>query len=209
MKKIIITFVISNLYFFTNTLLAQEVALKNYETVITKITTIAKNTQSISADFTQEKTSSYLKEKQISTGKFYTANNQMRWQQNTPFLYIMLINNDGIKIKNEQKEKTYGEMADKFMKQIKGIMMSSINGQFTNNKDFTPKYFENTTHYIVKLTPTNKRMSNYFKGINLHFDKKTYRLKVLEFIEENGSSKMYFKNEKFNEKLSNTLFTTF
>ena len=206
MKKINITILFIA---FVVMAFSQEKVMINKEKFLSEISKISKSTTSIEADFKQEKTVSYLKDKIISSGKFYTENGNMRWQQTKPYQYIMLLSENGVKIKDEGKEKEYGAMAGKFMEQIRNILLSSVDGSFNENTDFKTSYFEDDNFYIVKLLPTNRRLSKMFKGINLAFDKKTYRLKILTFVQDDGESKMFFSNEKFNTKLPTTLFTQF
>lgn len=188
---------------------AQETALKNPEKLILEIDKIAKNTSSIQADFIQEKKLDYLKDKQISSGKFYSQKESMRWEQTKPTDYTMLISDKGMKIKEKGKEREFGAAADKYVDQIRNILQTSISGNFSNNTDFKANYFENDLFYIVKLTPINKRMTKMFKGINLSFNKQTFRLKTLSFVQEDGISTMTFNNEVFNGIIPKSKFVEF
>lgn len=188
---------------------SQEKAMQNPESFLAKITAISKETKSIEAFFEQEKSVSYLKENIITSGKFYTQNGDMRWEQMKPYSYIMLLSESGVQVKDDGEEKQYGAMADKFMGQIRNILLSSVNGNFTDNKEFTPSYFEDSKAYIVKLKPANRRLEKMFEGIHLSFDKTTFRLKTLTFVQEDGNSVMTFFDEKFNQKLEANLFSNF
>lgn len=188
---------------------SQEKELTNPENFLAKINTISKETKSIEAQFKQEKTVSYLKEDIVTSGKFYTQNGDMRWEQTKPYSYIMLLSESGVQVKDDGKEKQYGAMADKFMGQIRNILMTSVNGKFTENKEFTPTYFEDVKTYIVKLIPSNRRLSKMFEGVHLSFDKNSFRLKTLTFVQEDGNSIMTFSDEKFNQKLDEKLFSNF
>jgi len=206
MNKIVLLILLLS---FSLVVISQEKTLDNPESFLKEIAKISKETSSIKADFTQEKSVSYLKETIISSGHFYSQNGDMRWEQNKPFSYIMLLSEEGVKIKDDGKEQNYGAMANKFMSQIRNILLSSINGSFTENKEFTPSYFETENFVIVKLKPTNRRLAKMFEGVHLKFDKKNYRLKTLTFVQEDGKSTMTFFNEVFNTSLSSELFTKF
>lgn len=192
-----------------NIAFAQETVLKNPEKLVSEINKLAKSTSSIQADFIQEKKLDYLKDKQVSSGKFYSQKENMRWEQTKPSSYIMLISDKGMKIKDNGKEREFGAAADKYLDQIRGILLTSITGNFSNNADFKATYLENDKFYIVKLIPVNRRISKMFKGINLTFNKSTFRLKTLSFVQEDGISTMTFSNEIFNSAISNTKFTQF
>ena len=188
---------------------AQDISLQNKESIVSAIKKTAKSTQSITADFVQTKKLSYLKEPIITSGKFYSQGEKMRWQQSKPYTYIMLISEAGLKIKDEDKEKKYGEMAEKFIGQIRKILQSSINADFESNEDLKPSYFENKNYYKVVLEPQNRQLKKMYKSIELSFDKTSFRLKMLTFVVEEGSSEMRFMNEEFNNELKTTLFTNF
>ncbi len=188
---------------------AQDISLQNKESIVSAIKKTAKSTQSITADFVQTKKLSYLKEPIITSGKFYSQGENMRWQQSKPYTYVMLISEVGLKIKDEDKEKKYGEMAEKFIGQIRKILQSSINADFESNEDLKPSYFENKNYYKVVLEPQNRQLKKMYKSIELSFDKTSFRLKMLTFVVEEGSSEMRFMNEEFNNELKTTLFTNF
>lgn len=188
---------------------AQDISLQNKESIVSAIKKTAKSTQSITADFVQTKKLSYLKEPIITSGKFYSQGENMRWQQSKPYTYVMLISEVGLKIKDEDKEKKYGGMAEKFIGQIRKILQSSINADFESNEDLKPSYFENKNYYKVVLEPQNRQLKKMYKSIELSFDKTSFRLKMLTFVEEEGSSEMRFMNEEFNNELKTTLFTNF
>jgi len=179
----------------------------NYKT---KLKQIAKETSSISASFKQEKIVSFMNEPQLSEGLFYyQQKDKMRWEEQKPNAYILLINAEKIRIKEGGKEKKMGGAA-KMMAQINSLMISLINGDIFESKDFTSQYFETSNRFIVELTPKNKKLKSIFNTIELSFDKKTLRLKKLTFNEKSGDkSMMTFFNEKFNQTLKNSLFTNF
>lgn len=164
-------------------------------------------TSSIQADFKEEKYLSFLKEPEKSSGVFYyKKEDQMRWEQQTPFKYIILINGEKLRVLDGGKEKNLGS-AGKMAGQIKQVMLGLVNGDFQQSKAFTQVCMENSDYYQVTLTPTNKRMRNVYAKINLVFPKNSLRLKELTFFEKGGDkSIMKFQNEKFNQPIAETVF---
>ncbi len=95
------------------------------------------------------------------------------------------------------------------MGKINKLMLSLINGQIFDNKEFNGEYFSNETLYIVELTPNNKRLKDIFNTIELTFSKKTTRLTTLTFFEKSGDkSVMKFFNDKFNTSIDQSIFKT-
>ena len=165
-------------------------------------------TSSIQADFKEEKHLSFLKEPEKSSGVFYyKKQDQMRWEQQTPFKYVILINGEKLRVLDAGKEKNVGS-AGKMAGQIKQVMLGLVNGDFQQSKAFTQVCMENADYYQITLTPTNKRMRNVYAKINLLFPRSTLRLKELTFFEKGGDkSVMKFQNEKFNQSIPETVFT--
>lgn len=181
--------------------------VQNSEKVVAELRKTSQATQSIQADFREEKQVSFLKETKKSSGVFfYKKEDQMRWEQTDPYLYIILINKDKLRVKDGAKEKDMST-ANRMAGRIKDMMLGMVNGSFDKNSSFTSTCLENDENYLVVLTPVNKRMKNIYEKINLTFSKKTQRLKELAFFEKNGDkSTMKFFNEKFNQTIDEKLF---
>lgn len=199
--------------FFTRTfsLFAQEVQpMADASEFLKKLKETSLTTQTIKAEFTEEKTLSYLKEPHKSTGTFYyKKENRMRWEKLKPTQYVFLVNGDKVKIKENEKEKDVSYFNEAIGK-IKELMLVLVNGEFQNYKAFSPLYFENDKIYFVKLIPKNKRLANIFESVQLTFSKETMRLKELAFFEKSGDkSIMYFYNDTVNENLDDNLFINF
>lgn len=183
--------------------------LKNPIELKEKLIKQSKETKSIVSDFRQEKQVSFMKEPQISIGKFYYQHHdKMRWEQQSPYNYVLLINEGKVRIKDNGKEKDI-KGANKMMGKINTLMLGLINGEIFDNKSFTAHYFSETDFYIVEFTPKNKRLKSIFNTIELSFSKKTTRLKTLTFYEKSGDkSVMKFFNDKFNTTIKQSIFNT-
>lgn len=204
-------FIILLIFIFGTTVSAQEKKkISNPENIIKRIKEKSAKTNSIKADFTEKKYLSYLKEPHASSGKFYyKKDNKMRWEQILPFSYILLVNEDEVKIKDGEEEKQ-NALSSKIMEKIKNLMMTIINGDFTNNKSFKATYFESNDKYIVELKPNMARLKKIYDSIILSFDTKSLQLKTLTFVEVSGDkSVMTFINEQFNTEIPESTFTKF
>lgn len=190
---------------------AQEMkSLANATDFFSKLKTVSSNTKSIKADFTEEKHLSYLKEPQKSSGLFYyEKEDKIRWEQSTPFQYVILVNDDKIKIMENGKEKDV-TAAKRMVNKIKEMLLMLVNGSYLDNKAFTSSYFENKNEYIVVLVPTHKKMKNFFDKIQLSFSKDSIHLNELVFFEHSGDkSTMKFFKQHFNEDINDNVFSQF
>ncbi len=165
---------------------------------------------SIKADFIEQRFMSALKEPQTSYGIFYyKQENKLRCEKTTPSSYVFISENNKVRVKENNHEKdvsTYNQVVGR----IKDLMLTLVNGDFSNGKQFDPQYFQTKTEYIVKLKPRNKRMSNAFDYIQLSFNKKNLLLEELAFYEKSGDRNiMKFSNQMVNQELNDSLFKNF
>ncbi|WP_221393093.1 outer membrane lipoprotein carrier protein LolA [Dyadobacter sp. NIV53] len=181
--------------------------VSNPETILDELRKSSRSTNSIQADFKEEKHLAVLKEPEKSSGIFYyKKNDKMRWEQQTPFKYIILINGNKLRVQEAGKEKNIGS-AGRMAAQIKELMIGLVNGDFQENKAFKQILMESTDNYQVTLIPVNKRMKNVYSKINLMFSKSTLRLKELTFFEKSGDKNtMKFQNEKINQPIAESVF---
>src|SRR5205085_10853649 len=156
--------------FFTGFAHAQDMKpIANTDEFFKKLKTVSTTTTSIKTDFMDEKNLSYLKETQKSAGIFYyKKDDKIRWEQKQPFQYIILINDDKIRIKENEKEKDV-TAAKQMVNKIKELLLMLVNGSYLDSKAFKSSFFENKNEYIVVLVPTQKKMKNFFDKIQLSF----------------------------------------
>jgi len=184
--------------------------MENQKDFFIKLKNVSASTKSIKADFTEEKFLAALKQPQKSSGVFYyEKEDKIRWEQNLPFQYIIMINKDKIRIKENEKEKDV-TAAKRMVEKIKELLLMLVSGTYLENKTFAAEYFENNKEYIVVLTPTQKKLKNYFDKIQLNFSKETIHLNDLIFFEHSGDkSTMKFVKQRFNEEINDDVFSKF
>ncbi|HMU77497.1 MAG: outer membrane lipoprotein carrier protein LolA [Bacteroidetes bacterium] len=165
---------------------------------------------SIKADFIEQRFMSALKEPQTSYGIFYyKKENKLRWEKTKPSSYVFISENNKVRVKENNHEKDVSSY-NQVVGRIKDLMLTLVNGDFSNGKQFDPQYFQTKTEYIVKLKPRNKRMSNAFDYIQLSFNKKNLLLEELAFYEKSGDRNiMKFSNQMVNQELNDSLFKNF
>ncbi|HNB11696.1 MAG TPA: outer membrane lipoprotein carrier protein LolA [Bacteroidia bacterium] len=189
---------------------AQLEPLNNPAELTEKLKQASISNNSIKADFTEQRFMSALKEPQTSYGIFYyKKENKLRWEKTKPSSYVFISENNKVRVKENNHEKdvsTYNQVVGR----IKDLMLTLVNGDFSNGKQFDPQYFQTKTEYIVKLKPRNKRMSNAFDYIQLSFNKKNLLLEELAFYEKSGDRNiMKFSNQMVNQELNDSLFKNF
>ena len=111
--------------FRSNVIAQQNIPLDKPDVLKNKLKKQAKETTSFIASFTQEKYVSFMKKPQLSDGVFYYQQaDKMRWEQQKPSEYILLINGDKVRIKSNGKEENL-KGVNKIMSKINSLMIRS------------------------------------------------------------------------------------
>jgi len=174
-----------------------------------KVEQMSKTVNSIESDFTQEKNLSLLSEKILSKGHFvFKKENLLRWEYNTPYKYLIVINKDKIWIKDEKKTAKYDMNSNKVFKEINDIMIACVQGNIFKSGKFKVAYFENEKYYKLELTPLQKNMKESLKKINMYFDKSVTSVAKLDMVEPNDDyTTLEFINKKLNGAVADNIFT--
>ena len=190
--------------------IAQQEPLSNPAELTEKLKQAGIANNSIKADFIEQRFMSALKEPQTSFGIFYyKKENKLRWEKTKPTSYVFISENNKVRVKENNHEKDVSSY-NQVVGRIKDLMLTLVNGDFSNGKQFNPQYFQTKSEYIVKLKPRNKRMSLAFDYIQLSFNKKNLLLEELAFYEKSGDRNiMKFSNQMVNTELSDSLFKNF
>ncbi|MBX2933489.1 MAG: outer membrane lipoprotein carrier protein LolA [Ferruginibacter sp.] len=168
----------------------------------------SQKTNSIKADFVQEKNLGMLSEKIISKGNFwFKKDSRVRMEYHTPFTYLMILNKDKVYVKDGTKESRVSTKSNKVFQQINRIMIDCMQGTTLDNTDFKTRVFENKNNALVELTPVTKGMKELFRLINVVVDKKDYSVLSIQMQELSGDNTlMRFTNKELNVPIPDNLF---
>lgn len=163
---------------------------------------------SIYSTFVQEKILTALTEKITSEGKFwFKRSNKVKIEYVKPFHYVMTMNGDKMKVKDDQKESTINVKSNKLFQQINRIMVDCVQGTILDSKDFASKVFENDKTFLLEMTPSSKSLREFFQTIVLVVEKKDHTVKSIEMNEPSGDKTVIsFFNKKLNEQISDAIF---
>ncbi len=162
----------------------------------------------IQSDFVQNKTIEYLDETIVSKGKFwFKKSNNLRWEYNEPFNYIITIKDGKFTIKDGNKISNYDINTNAVFKEINDLLISMAEGNMIKDDKFFVEAFENKTSYLLKLTPKNENMKNFINKTEVYIDKtdlSVYKIIMLE--SESDFTEILFTNRKFNEEIRDNIF---
>lgn len=183
-------------------------SVKNVAELKAKIIEKAKSTKSISSDFIQEKHLTMFEEIMESKGAFlFKAPNKVRWEYVSPISYIIVLDGKKVKIKDEEKVKTYDMNSNPIFKEINRLLVHSLNGEILSSSDFRIEYFESKHRYMARLFPENEDMKQMINNIEIYFAKIDFGvvgLRINEFSQDYTIIK--FQNRILNEEIEDSSF---
>ena len=209
MKKILLSLIV---LFLGAPLFAQEagsteVTGDKRTALMTSIEKAHKQLTTLSANFTQEKTSTLFTEKVVQKGKLsYKAPKQLRWEYTSPQAMTVIFSNGKVLLKTN---KGTTSNPNKMLGEMGNMIINTINGCFLKeNPDFSTRYYKNKSgQYVVVLTPVNKRIKAYYKNISITLSNSTYLADKVILTEVNGdATTIIFSDKKTNATLSDSLF---
>ena len=166
-----------------------------------------KQLTTLSANFTQVKTSTLFTEKVVQKGKLnYKAPNQLRWEYTSPKAMTVIFSNGKVLLKTE---KGTTSNPNKMLGEMGNMIINTINGSFLKeNSDFNTRYYKNKGgQYVVVLIPVNKRIKAYYKSISIKLSNNTFLADKVVLTETNGdATTITFADKKTNITLSDSLF---
>ncbi|MDW7693440.1 outer membrane lipoprotein carrier protein LolA [Flammeovirgaceae bacterium SG7u.111] len=199
------------IFSFSFALHAQDETLKpmqNPEVLKTGITKLSKETSSIQADFEQVKHMEILSSALTSKGKIkFKAPDKLRWEYSEPFEYMIVLNQQKMFIKDEEKTNTFDLESSKTFKEINNIIVNSVQGNILDSERFDISYFESAANYMAKLNSTNSQMKEIINSIEIYFDKADFGVVSIKLIEPTGDyTSLNFHNRKLNKPIDDSSF---
>lgn len=180
----------------------------NTKAIAQKLNKASKNTKSIDSDFKQYKHLDILENDMISIGHFsFVANDKVRWEYNTPYKYIIIMNGSSMWINDGRKTKKYDTNSNKIFKEINDLMIGMLQGKILNSNKFNLEFFESKSEILAKLTPKSSEMNDFLSTMNLYFSKTDYNVTKIIMDESSGDfTKIVFSNRKTNIEIPNSKF---
>jgi outer membrane lipoprotein-sorting protein len=178
--------------------------------VIRKVQLAQAKTNTLQADFRQEKSLALMAKPEVSTGRFvYSKPNNVLWTYNAPKRVTMLIANGMLTTyypdlnKAERIEvKRYQDRIFKYMGASGAIdeLGAWFNFTFTNTSD--------KPYYALDLDPKSKTIAKRVRHIRIYIDRQSYLTTQFEYTEGDGDKTRYeFTNVKVNEPVEPGRFT--
>ena len=165
-------------------------------------------TESIQADFIQEKTLTMLAEKITSSGRFkYRKKDKVLMEYLQPYPYLVILNAGKLFLRDGQKENKISAGSNPLFKQINRIMIDCVSGSMLDNPDFQARIFENTGTWLIEFKPQARSLKDLYKNINLVLDKKDFTASSIGMYELSGDKTIIrFQNKQLNAQIPDSVF---
>ncbi len=183
---------------------------KDAERVSNYILDATKKTTSIQSRFIQEKVLSVLSEKIISSGLFYfKREKKLRWEYIEPFKYLIVINNDNLLVRDDNKENRINLQSNKVFREVNNIIIGTVQGTLLNDtKNFQASFFDENSFYLCKLVPLQSKLRESLNEIWIYFNKIDYTVDKVDLRESSGDyTRITFESKKLNLPVSDEIFS--
>lgn len=196
----------------------QDVASQNVPTLLSAnereafsrlLSQVASVSESISADFSQQKSIPMLKNKMVSKGVFlYKREDKIAFLYNHPAEYHMIINGDKLRLRSDGSDNTMDLKNNPVMGEVRGLISASFLGKISDSdRSYTIDYHSMQGVVIVTVTPLNKQLLSVIKKITISFNSKSADIERLRIEEGSGGYTEYiFSNQKRNIVLNDEVF---
>ncbi len=184
-------------------------SLENAEAVRQRIQNTSRNILTLQASFTQLKHLSILENDIKSTGMFYfKQKNNLRWEYERPFQYIIVMSGNEIRIKNEGKVRLYDIKSNKLFSEISRMMSILLRGEIFDNTSFSVKLTEGDKDYLATLSPAGEDLKQFLNIVYVYFDKKQLTVNQLRMVENSGDYTLItFQDKKINGEIPDSIFS--
>jgi outer membrane lipoprotein-sorting protein len=165
-------------------------------------------TESVQADFIQEKSLTMLSEKIISNGKFrFRRKDKLRMEYLQPYTYLLILNGGKIYMRDGLKENKISAGSNPVFKQINRILLDCVSGSMLDNPDFQARIYENSGYWLIEFKPVAKNLKELYKNINIVLDKKDFTASTIGMYEVSGDQTIIrFQNKEINAQIPDSVF---
>jgi outer membrane lipoprotein-sorting protein len=131
----------------------------------------------------------------------------VRIEYQKPFFYLLVLNNDKMMVKDDQKQSTMNLKSSKLFQQVNKIMLDGVQGTMLDNPDFSSRVFENDTGWLLEMTPVNRDLKEFFSTILVFVDRKDYSVNSIQMNESSGDKTLIrFTQKELNVPIADEVF---
>lgn len=166
-------------------------------------------TETMIADFRQEKSMEMLKNKMVSKGVFkYKKADKIAFLYSQPMVYHMVINNQKLRILSNGKNQIIDLKNNPVMREVRSLIAASFLGNLSQvGATYKINYFGNKNGIVVVVVPQSKQLSSVITRITIYFKGSDAEIERLKIEEGSGSVTEYiFTNQRINTDITDEDF---
>lgn len=172
MKKILLlfAFLISGILMQAQDLVP--VSEQQGKDMVSRINSAASGLLSLKCNFTQMKKLKMMNKTISSSGEmFYQQSSKLRWEYQSPYKYLFIINGSKVMMKNARKTDVINVNQNKVFQEIAKIMMNTMTGKcLTDKSSFSSTMYKSGNLWLARLIPQRKELKQIFSEIFITFD---------------------------------------
>lgn len=179
--------------------------------ILEKITAATSAMKTMRCDFVQTKKMHLLKDEITSKGTmFYAQPRKLRWQYNSPYSYVFILNGNKVQIKSAKSSQKIDIQHNKMFRQIADIILNSITGgQLKSSADFNVDIRKSGNLYVARLLPKKKELKKLFNSIEVTFNSALTMIQSFKMAEKTGDTTIVsLNNVKTNIQLNESVFSS-
>ena len=179
------------------------------ESVIKNVMEQQRRTNTLEADFRQEKVMALMASPEVSTGSFvFSKPNQVLWKYDAPKQVTMLIAGGFLTTYYPNLNKAERVEVKKYQDRIfKYMGASGAIDELARYFDFTFTNSAANPAYVLDLTPKTRTIAKRARHIKIWIDKKSYLTTRFEYVEGDGDTTRYeFTNLRINKPVASDRF---
>jgi len=188
---------------------AKTAAPDSLDAVIKKVQEQQRSTNTLQADFRQEKELALLSKPEASTGTFvYSKPNNVLWTYDAPKKVQMLITSGKLTTYYPELNKVETLDVKRFEDRIfKYMGATGAIDELARYFDFTFTNKPSDPVYVLDLKPKTGAVAKRVRRIKIWIDKKSYLTTKIEYVEGDGDITRYaFSNIKINQPIAQDRF---
>ncbi len=187
-----------------------KLSAQQQQQVLQKFNGHAASMKTMQCDFVQTKKMKLMKNELRSQGvMFYARPNKLRWQYDTPYSYVFVLNGDKVTMKSKNNTQQVDVQRNKMFRQISDLILNSVTGgHLQSSSDFDVEIWKTADGYSAQLTPKKKELKKLYKQIGIVLDASCSMMKRITMEEKSGDvTTVILSHVKTNQPISESQFT--
>ena len=186
-----------------------KVSAQEQAQVLQKFNKTSAALKSMQCDFVQTKKIKLLKNEMQAKGLMYFVSpSKLRWQYNTPYSYVFILNGDKVHIQSQNSSQSIDIQRNKMFRQLSDIILQSVTGgHLSNSAEFSVEIRKNGDAYSARLTPKKKELQKLYNVIEIFFNPSLTMVQSIRMEEKTGDvTTVELRNVKTNTSVSESHF---